>query len=192
MSAFDFQPILTGNLIEMRPYSLEDFDALYAVATDPLIWELHPMPERAQRSVFQHNVDDALSDRGGLVATELASGEIVGYSRFSQIYVGKADMEIGWSFLSRRLWGGGYNRDMKWIMLNHALASFPRVIFRVGEKNLRSRAAMTKIGGYLIPWDETIIAFGREIRYVAYEITRDAFATGPLSENRSGVPLTKA
>jgi N-acetyltransferase len=178
---FDFQPTLTGDLIAMRPYAPVDFEALYAVASDPLIWELHPVPERSQRPYFQANVDDALADEGGLVAIERASGEIVGFSRYSQNYVGEGEMEIGWTFLSRPLWGGQHNRDMKRIMLTHALVSFPRVIFRVGDMNWRSRGAMTKIGAVLIPWDECITALGRDMRNVAFEITRESFATGPLS-----------
>ena len=176
MTDFDFQPTLTGELIEMRPYSDYDFEALYAVAADPLIWEVHPVPERSERPFFKANTDDALSDKGGLVAIERATGEIVGFSRYSQVYVGEGEMEIGWTFLSRHLWGGQHNRDMKRIMLTHALGRFPRVIFRVGEDNVRSRRAMEKIGGVLIPWDETITAFGRDMRFIAYEISREVFA----------------
>ena len=180
--SFDFQPILTGDLIAMRPYTDADFEALYAVASDPLIWEVHPVPERSQRRYFKANTDDALSDKGGLVAIEHATGEIVGFSRYSQLYVGADEMEIGWTFLSRHLWGGEHNRDMKRIMLTHALASFPRVIFRVGTENWRSRRAMTKIGGVLIPWEETITMLGRDMPYVAFEITREGFAAGPLAD----------
>lgn len=183
MSDFDFQPTLNGALIAMRPFSNDDFDALYAVAADPLIWEVHPVPERHQRPIFRANIDDALADKGGLVAIERATGAIVGFSRYSQLYVGGADMEIGWTFLSRHLWGGQHNRDMKRAMLTHALASFPRVIFRVGRDNVRSRRAMEKIGGVLIPWDETITALGRNIPFIAYEITREGFAAGLAAQD---------
>lgn len=178
MSIFDFQPTLTGALIAMRPYSDDDFEALYAVAADPLIWKVHPVPERCQRAYFRANIDDALADKGGLVAIERATGAIVGFSRYSQAYVGEAEIEIGWTFLSRHLWGGQHNRDMKRIMLTHALVSFRRVIFRVGKDNVRSRRAMEKIGGVLIPWDETITALGRNMPFIAYEITRENFAAG--------------
>jgi len=40
--SFESQPILRGELVELRPLSVEDYDALYAVACDPLIWEQHP------------------------------------------------------------------------------------------------------------------------------------------------------
>jgi RimJ/RimL family protein N-acetyltransferase len=65
---------------------------------------------------------------------------------------------------------------MKRIMLTHALADFPRVIFRIGEENLRSRRAMEKIGGVMIPWNEVGEVFGRPVRHIAYAITREAFA----------------
>jgi RimJ/RimL family protein N-acetyltransferase len=185
---FDFQPTLVGKFITMRPYVDSDFDALYAVASDPLIWEVHPVPERAERGHFKTNTDDAQSDKGGLVAIEQATGEIVGFSRYSQRYVGEADVEIGWSFLSRRLWGGQHNRDMKRILLAHALASFPKVIFRVAAENGRSRRAMEKIGGERIPWEEIGTAFNRSISYVAFAITRNSFENGPLSLHPATVP----
>jgi N-acetyltransferase len=188
---FEFQPILAGILITMRPYADSDFDALYAVASDPLIWEVHPAPERAQRRHFKANTDDALSDKGGLVAIEQATGEIVGFSRYSKLFVDEADIEIGWTFLSRHLWGGQHNRDMKRIMLAHALASFPRVVFRVAANNGRSRRAMEKIGGELIPWDETITIFERETPYIAYAISRDSFAAGSLADMGDQAPPSK-
>jgi N-acetyltransferase len=185
---FDFQPTLVGKFITMRPYVDTDFDALYAVASDPLIWEVHPVPERSERGHFKTNTDDALSDKGGLVAIEQATGEIVGFSRYSQRYVGDADVEIGWSFLARHLWGGQHNRDMKRIMLAHALASFLRVIFRVAAENGRSRRAMEKIGGERIPWGETDTVFNRNICYVAFAITRNNFENGPLSSPSMALP----
>jgi RimJ/RimL family protein N-acetyltransferase len=61
-------------------------------------------------------------------------------------------------------------------MLTHALADFPRVIFRIGEENLRSRRAMEKIGGVMIPWNEVGEVFGRPVRHIGYAISRESFA----------------
>jgi N-acetyltransferase len=170
---FDFQPQLTGDLIALRPMFEADFEALYAVASDPLIWAMHPTHERWQRPVFRANIDEAFAEHGGLVAIDKATDTIIGFSRYSQIAVGPDEIEIGWSFLARNYWGGRYNRDMKAIMIAHALKSFDRVIFRVGETNIRSRHAMEKIGGVRIEWDEILPIFGREAVYIAYEIRRN-------------------
>ena len=40
---FDYTPVLKGDLVELRPLSTDDCDDLYAVASDPRIWEQHPV-----------------------------------------------------------------------------------------------------------------------------------------------------
>jgi N-acetyltransferase len=50
---FDLQPELIGDTIELRPFREEDFPALYAVASDPRIWEQHPEPDRCKEPVFR-------------------------------------------------------------------------------------------------------------------------------------------
>jgi RimJ/RimL family protein N-acetyltransferase len=89
-------------------------------------------------------------------------------------------VEIGWSFLARSHWGGATNREMKRLMLEHALAQVARVEFRVGESNLRSRRAMEKIGGRLTGRSEMVDTPSGQMRHVIYEITRESFADGPL------------
>ena len=174
-TAFDFQPTLKGALVEMCPATEADFEPLYAIASDPLIWAVHPVPERAQRPVFRDYFDDALGDQGGLVAVDQATGKIAGFSRYSQRFVGPGEIEIGWTFLGRAYWGGRFNGEMKQLMLAHALETFPRVIFRIGANNIRSRRAIEKIGGTQIDWHEEGIVFDRKVIHVAYEITRAVF-----------------
>ena len=89
------------------------------------------------------------------------------------------EMEIGWTFLARSYWGGAMNRELKRMMLAHAFRFVPRVIFVVGERNLRSRRAMEKIGARLT---ERIIDVpgSPQGRHVVYAIDREGFADGPL------------
>jgi RimJ/RimL family protein N-acetyltransferase len=49
---FDLQPVLKGKLLQLRPLREEDWDDLFAVAADPLIWEQHPEPDRYTEKVF--------------------------------------------------------------------------------------------------------------------------------------------
>ena len=39
--SFDLQPHMNGELIELRPLKDKDWGELFAVASDPLIWEQH-------------------------------------------------------------------------------------------------------------------------------------------------------
>lgn len=51
--AFDLQPELRGDLLRLRPLGDADFDALFAVASDPLIWEQRPANDRYKEDIFQ-------------------------------------------------------------------------------------------------------------------------------------------
>lgn len=176
------QPTLEGELLVLRPLRADDWDALFGVASDPLIWEVHPAHDRWQEPVFRAYFADALAQGGALVVIDRASGAMIGGSRMQGYEPADGgSLEIGWTFLARSHWGGSYNREMKRLMLTHALRFVERVKFRVGEHNLRSRAAMEKIGGQLS--DETTITerAGVGVVHVTYEITREGFASGPLS-----------
>jgi len=143
----DLQPILQGELLGLRPLRPEDFHDLYAVASDPLIWEQHPSNDRYKEEVFKGFFDDALESRGALIAIDSKDGRVIGSSRFHGYDKGKSEVEIGWTFLARSHWGGVYNREMKQLMLWHAFKFVNSVIFLIGPQNLRSQRAMEKIGG---------------------------------------------
>ena len=145
--SFDRQPTLRGELLELRPLRVEDFDALYSVAADPLIWEQHPDNDRYQKDVFTAFFREALDSGGALVAIDRADGQIIGSSRFHGYDPEASEIEIGWTFLARSHWGGRYNGEMKRLMLRHAFQFVENVIFMVGPRNLRSQRAVEKIGG---------------------------------------------
>ena len=144
---FDLQPTLTGELIELRPLRRDDFEALYAAASDPLIWEQHPDPDRYTRHVFQRYFDGAIHSGGAFGVIDRRTGKIIGSSRFHDYHEDANEIEIGWTFLERAYWGGTYNREMKQLMLAHAFRFVRRVVFLVGPDNIRSQRAMEKIGG---------------------------------------------
>jgi len=177
------QPTLEGPTLLLRPLREDDWDALYAVASDPLVWELHPANDRWQEPVFRAYFADALAQGGALAVIDKQTGRIIGSSRM-QAYDPSdgGSVEIGWTFLGRDHWGGATNREMKRLMLAHALQFVERVDFRVGETNLRSRGAMEKIGGRLTDRDGGVIETASgPARHVVYEITRESFTAGPLS-----------
>ncbi len=148
--SFDLQPILKGELLKLRPLRPEDFAGLYAVASDPLIWEQHPANDRYRKDVFERFFREALESGGALLAHDSKDGAIIGSSRFHGYDGEKSEIEIGWTFLSRSHWGGTYNREMKQLMLQHAFKFVNRVIFVVGSQNWRSQKAVLKIGGSLV------------------------------------------
>jgi N-acetyltransferase len=148
--AVDLQPTLTGALLTLRPLRPDDFDALYAVASDPLIWEQHPASDRYREDVFRAFFQEALASGGAFAVVDNADGRIIGSSRFHGHDPARREIEIGWTFLARSHWGGRYNGEMKHLMLQHAFQFVDRVLFLVGPRNLRSCRAVEKIGGVLV------------------------------------------
>lgn len=144
---FDFQPTLTGQLVQLRPLREDDFRDLYAVASDPLIWEQHPVKDRYKEDAFREYFREALDCGGTLIAVDAASGQIIGSSRFHGYDERNSEVEIGWTFLARSHWGGVYNGEVKRLMLRHAFQFVETVILLVGPENIRSQKAVEKIGG---------------------------------------------
>ena len=170
MIQIDLQPHLVGDLIELRPMRPEDWEDLYAVAADPLIWEVHPARDRYKEERFREYFQEALQSRGALVAVERKTAKIIGASRYYWYGPDQSELEIGWTFLARSHWGGVYNGEMKRLMLRHAFRFVEHVVFLVDPVNRRSQLAMERIGG---------VRTGTRIDYkgeekIVYEITREA------------------
>ena len=172
----DLQPVLRGELLELRPLRPDDFEPLYAVASDPLIWEQHPVRDRHLVDVFREFFRTGLESGGGLVALDRRDGAIIGSSRYHGHDPIRREVEIGWTFLARRYWGGRYNGEMKRLMLEHAFGFVDRVIFVIGPQNFRSRRAVEKIGATLA--GSRVDESGRES--VVYKLDRGEYLERPL------------
>ena len=144
---FDYQPNLTGELLELRPLRNDDFTALYAVASDPLIWQQHPVSNRWDETVFHSFFDESLASGGALIATDKKTNDIIGSSRYHGYNDMASEIEIGWTFLAKKYWGGAYNGEMKRLMLHHAFQYVQSVVLLVGQSNIRSQHSVKKVGG---------------------------------------------
>ncbi|HYX35157.1 MAG TPA: GNAT family N-acetyltransferase [Oligoflexus sp.] len=170
----DWQPILEGNLITARPLEPGDFEALFAVASDPGIWEQHPEWDRYKREVFQRYFQSGIESKGALVIFDRATGELIGCSRYADYDEAQSSVEIGYTFLIRRCWGTGFNKEMKALMLQHAFRFVENVLFYVGENNLRSRKAVEKIGGTLLKKLRQKPRGGPQYDRVVYQIQKSS------------------
>ena len=168
---FELQPSLRGELLQIRPLSAEDFDTLFKVASDPLIWEQHP-DNRQELDVFRKFFDDTLESGGALAVIDLKDDRIIGSSRYHRYDLERSEIEIGWTFLARSHWGGMYNGELKRLMLVHAFKFVENVIFMVNSNNLRSQKALEKIGALRVGTKTD--PNGRE--NFIYRIRRDAWS----------------
>ena len=177
MNHIDLQPHLVGELVELRPMCPEDWEVLYAVAADPLIWEVHPARDRYKEERFREYFEEGLQSRGALVAVDRRTAKMIGASRYSWYGPGQTELEIGWTFLARSHWGGVYNTEMKRLMLDYAFRFVDRVVFLVGIDNIRSQKAMKKIGGILTERRAQRTLHGVPSEFVIFEIRKPGAET---------------
>jgi RimJ/RimL family protein N-acetyltransferase len=144
---FTLQPIhLQNELIQLIPLQECDFEALFAVASDPLIWEQHPNKLRYQRDVFQNYFEGAMVSKGAFLIRDTKTNEVVGSTRFYDYNEKEKFVLIGYTFIGRRFWGTGHNKALKKLMLDYAFQQVDKVYFHIGAFNIRSQKAIEKIG----------------------------------------------
>jgi RimJ/RimL family protein N-acetyltransferase len=176
---FDIQPTLIGERVMLRPLRDDDFEALYAVAADPEIWAMHPFRDRYKRDVFEGFFAEAMASKGAFAIFDQADGHLIGSSRFANYSAAASEIEIGWTFFACSHWRGGYNREVKALMLNHIFPQVGTVVFQIGANNFRSRTAVERLGGKLAK------EYAREYQgqwqdYVMYKLTADDARSGAL------------
>jgi RimJ/RimL family protein N-acetyltransferase len=179
-ASFDLQPCLENERVALRPLRAEDFEDLYRVASDPLLWEQHPNRDRYRREVFEAFFAGALESGGAFLVSDRRSQEVIGSSRYYDLDVERGSVAIGYTFLARRCWGTTYNRALKQLMLDHAFRFVREVIFHVGARNLRSQIAVQRLGAKKI--GELEIAYaGEQAKNVNFVYCLDARSWAAVS-----------
>lgn len=173
MANFDPQPTLMSQTLLVRPMQANDFEDLFAAASDPLIWEQHPSPLRYRRDVFDAEIfQPGLNSGCALTVLDKASGAIIGSSRYYDIDPAQHELAIGYTFLVRSHWGGSTNGELKRLMIEHAFGWANRVWLHVGENNRRSRKAVEKIGGKLSHMAPRLSAKAIPVMHAYYVLER--------------------
>lgn len=148
---FDLQPtFLHDDLIKMVPLKETDFDKLFEVASDPLVWEQHPNPNRYKLEDFRTYFNGAMASKGAFLILDSNTNEVVGCSRYYDYNEEDNSVLIGYTFIGTKFWGNGYNKSLKKLMLDYAFQFVDKVYFHIGALNIRSQKAIAKIGAVKI------------------------------------------
>ncbi len=154
MINFDFQAILENEIVKLRPLQTNDFELLYAVASNPEIWEQHPNKERYKREVFMNFFEGAVASKGAFVIYNAQTNQPIGSTRFYDFDIQKSAIFIGYTFLAKDHWGSVFNQAAKKLLINHAFKYVDNVIFHIGSENIRSQMAIIKLGAIKIGQEE--------------------------------------
>jgi RimJ/RimL family protein N-acetyltransferase len=157
---FDLQPTLENEVVRLSPLEENDFDLLYDVASDPLIWEQHPNRDRYKREVFQNFFEGAIQSKGAFKIVDVKLNKVIGSSRFYDADLKRSSVAIGYTFFARDHWGSVFNRAAKTLMLDHAFRFVEEVHFHIGAFNIRSQTSIQRLGALKV--EERNIAYHGE------------------------------
>jgi RimJ/RimL family protein N-acetyltransferase len=164
------QPLLENEWIKIEPLKPADLEILFDAASDPLIWEQHPNPDRYKREVFEVYFAGAIASKGAFLVRNAKTNEVIGSSRYYDYNETESAVLIGYTFLVRSHWGTTYNRALKTLMLDHAFLFVNKVHLHIGALNIRSQKAAEKLGAKKI--EEKNVAYHGETeqKNFVYEI----------------------
>ena len=159
----NIQPTLENENVILHPLQDKDFDDLYAVASDPKIWEQHPNKDRCKIEVFKVFFDGAMQSKGAFKIVNKASGHVMGSTRFYDHNQEENSISIGYTFYGREYWGKGFNHSVKSLMLDYIFQFVSKVHFHIGAENIRSQIAIGRLGTTNID-EQEIAYFGEQAK----------------------------
>ncbi len=144
---FSFQPTIRNETISVRPIIEGDYDGLFAIVSDKIMWEGHPSKDRYKAAEFKKWFKGAMDSGATIVVIDNSKNRLIGSSRFYIEDSEPDDISIGFTFIARQYWGGKMNYQLKKLMLTYAFEHFSIVWFHISPSNIRSQKATEKIGG---------------------------------------------
>lgn len=172
--------VLINRWVRLEPLALaHKADLRAACDADPETWRrfyAYSMAGAQFDSEWDRRMADTPETTGCIPFAVVAHGRCVGISRFLAIDPVNAVVEIGGTYYAPEARGGSVNPAAKRLLLEHAFtAGARRVEFRVDALNMRSRAAVLKLGAHqdgLLRQDR-IVWTGRIRSSVVFSILAD-------------------
>lgn len=168
----NIQPTLENDFVQLIPLQETDFEELFAVASDPLVWEQHPNKDRYKREVFENFFQGAMESGGAFKIIDKNSNKIAGSTRFYDYNAEDNSIFIGYTFYATKFWGSKLNPQVKKLMLDYIFQFVDKVNFHVGKENIRSQKAMEKLGAKKVNEVNVAYAYEPERLNVVFEINR--------------------
>lgn len=139
---------LGGDFVRLKPVRAEHREALRAALDcDPENWDLQLVSAMGSR--FDAFWEAMLQTDGRIpfLVMSLADGKVAGTSSFFSVDVANRTLEVGGTWFRPEYRGTVVNPEVKLMMLDRAFrGGAERVQFTVDARNVRSQAAMSKLG----------------------------------------------
>lgn len=174
---------LTGDVVRVEPLEVHHAEALYQIAQDPSTWRYMPTDPSGSPAEMERWIADALAERDAgrqvpFVTVDLASGEVVGSTRYLTIVPQDYGLEIGWTWLTPRAQRTAINTECKYLLMRHAFEVLGaiRVQLKTDSRNTISQRAIERLGAVregLLRKATIIQRDGYQRSTVMYSVTDD-------------------
>lgn len=141
---------LENDRVILKLMDPNDFDQLYQVAKDPLIWEQHPNKDRWKEDVFRLFFEDALASGSAYLIKDKIRDQCIGSTRYYQLNAAENSIFVGFTFYARAYWGTGVNAIVKEMMFDFAFNFVDKIYLHVGAENYRSQKAVERLGAHQV------------------------------------------
>ncbi|WCB37402.1 GNAT family N-acetyltransferase [Gordonia polyisoprenivorans] len=141
---------LVGDRVTLRPFTIDDADALARVVGDPARFRWVPgVPTDADSAAGW--ISAALADpqrRVAFAVIDNTDGRLVGSTSFYDIDPANLSVAIGYTFYAEDVQGTEVNPTAKYLLMHHAFeqCGAVRLVWHTHESNTQSRAAIAKLG----------------------------------------------
>jgi RimJ/RimL family protein N-acetyltransferase len=150
--------VLEGRFVRLEPLALSHVPALFAAGgRDDEVWRWLSAPTPRTESDLHEIVARRLKDvedrkRVAFAVLDREESAAIGTTNLHSWHRGDGRIEIGGTWFGRRWWRTAANTETKLLTMTYAFETlgYSAVVWRIGAGNLRSRAAITRIGATLI------------------------------------------
>ncbi len=150
----DVQPVeLEDAHVQLVPMCEAHIDDLFEIGQYTQIWSYLSMrvESHADMELLVHNALVAQEKGTELpfVIIEQQSKKILGSTRLLDISAANRSVEIGWTWITPRVWRTPVNTACKFLLLQHCFDTqgMIRVQLKTDTRNVRSQQAIERIGG---------------------------------------------
>jgi N-acetyltransferase len=141
---------LDGTFVRLEPLEERHRELLRPAAQHP---EIFTVTTSALGALYDPYIDNALKRSDGVrelafVVWHKQQDRAVGMTRYLNIEEAHKRLEIGSTWYEPSVWAGAVNPECKLLLMRHAFETlrFHRVEYKTDARNVRSRAAILKLG----------------------------------------------
>jgi RimJ/RimL family protein N-acetyltransferase len=143
---------LSGTVIRLEPLRPHHFAGLLAAGQDESIFThlaaTLNTTEAVDAFLMAALAAEAKGEQYAFAVVRQSDGQMLGSTRFMDVAESQKNVEIGWTWYVKEAWGTAVNPEAKLLLLQHAFDTWgaKRVCWKTDERNLRSQAAIKKLG----------------------------------------------